>query len=350
MKAHNQKDVSNAEIDFLQVLEQKKPIVYKKILEYLPWRYPFTHYRILRDYPERQGKYLRPALVLLANELFNGKENDAVLTAAAMQTSEDWILIHDDIEDKSEERRGKPCLHKLYGIELAINAGDALHVIMWKMLIDNYKILGRKKTERICNLMHDILLYTCEGQHLEISWIRNNKIKIAEREYYRMIDRKAGAYSIYGPLQLGAAVAGVTDDQLESIKEWGIPFGRAFMIHDDVLNLIGKNTYGKEIGGDILEGKRTLILIHLLKHCLTEERKSVLKIYLKDRYEKTEEEKDYVMQLMKKYGSIDFARRKSLEFARQAKKIYEKNTIQLSDSFAKRALRAAIDFAVCREK
>ncbi|MGD8505357.1 MAG: polyprenyl synthetase family protein [Candidatus Bathyarchaeota archaeon] len=351
MKVDSHRHIRPAEIDFLQVLEQNKQRVYKKISEYLPYRYPTKHYKMVKDYPERQGKYLRPVLVLLANELFGGKEEDAILTAAAMQTSEDWILIHDDIQDNSEERRQKPCLHRIYGTELAINAGDALHVIMWKMLMDNCETLGLRRGKRIFDLMHEILLYTCEGQYLEISWIRSGKVDLAESEYYKMIDRKAGAYSIYGPLQLGAAVAGTTDEQLNAIKKWGIPFGRAFMIHDDVLNLKGdRGTYGKEIGGDILEGKRTLILIHLLKNCSTEEKKSILEIYSKSRKEKTEQEKDYIMQLMKKYGSIKYAHTKSLKFSERAKRLFDENTRSLKDSFAKMAIRAGMDFVVEREK
>ncbi|MEM5872558.1 MAG: polyprenyl synthetase family protein [Candidatus Aenigmatarchaeota archaeon] len=338
-------------IDFLQILNEKKPKIYKKICEYLPNKFPEEHYKIVRDYPDRQGKYLRPVLVLLGNELFGGKEEDALLTAAAMQTSEDWILVHDDIEDHSEERRGKPCLHKIYGIELALNAADALHMIMWKMLSDNSKVLGFEKAKKVFDLMYEILLYTCEGQYLDISWIVYKKVDITEEEYYKMIDAKAGAYSIYGPIQLGATVAGATQEQVNSIKEWGIPFGRAFMIHDDVLNLTAsKEKYGKEIGGDILEGKRTLILIHLLKNCTKEEKKKVIDIYLKNRDEKTEEEKNYVMDLMKKYGSIEYAHKKSLEFAEQAKKLFDKNTSMLKDSFAKKAIRAGIDFVVTREK
>jgi geranylgeranyl diphosphate synthase type II len=338
-------------ISFLEILQKRKPKIYEKICEYLPNKFPEEHYKMVRDYPDRQGKYLRPVLVLLANEMFGGTEDNALLTAAAMQTSEDWILNHDDIEDGSEERRGKPCLHRIYGMELANNAGDALHMIMWKMFFDNIDVLGLERAKKIFNLIYDILLYTAEGQYLEISWITYKKVDIAEEEYYKMIDSKAAAYTIYGPMQLGATAAGATKDQVDSIKEWGIPFGRAFMIHDDVLNLVAdKEKYGKEIGGDILEGKRTLILVHLLKNCTKEEKKKVIDIYLKKREEKTEEEKEYVMNLMKKYGSIDYAHKKSLEFAEQAKKIFDKNTRMLKDTFAKKAIRFGIDFVVLRDR
>jgi geranylgeranyl diphosphate synthase, type II len=338
-------------MDFIQVLKERKPKIYEKILEYLPEKFPEEHYNMVRDYPERQGKYFRPVLVLLANEMFGGSEEKAILTAAGMQLSEDWLLVHDDVEDGSEERRGKPALNKMYGIELAVNAGDALHMIMWKTLFDNNKILDEETSEKVFNLMYDILMRTSEGQYLDISWVTHKKVDITEEEYYNMIDRKTAAYTIYGPIQLGATVAGATDSQIRSIREWGTPFGRAFQIHDDVLNLVAnQEKYGKEIGGDILEGKRTLILVHLLSNCTSDEKRKIIGIYEKDRKDKTEEEKKYVMNMMKRYGSIDYAHRKSLEYTDQAKVLFDKNTSMLKDTFAKKAIKAGMDFVVNRDK
>src|SRR3989344_3960571 len=121
--------------DFTSVLKEKKPAVYETILRYLPnpeKTWVEEHWKAVRDYPDRQGKYIRPTLVLLMCEMLGGDSEKALLTAAAMQTSEDWILNHDDIQDKSEERRGKPTLHRIYGLNIALNAGDASHMIMWK--------------------------------------------------------------------------------------------------------------------------------------------------------------------------------------------------------------------------
>jgi geranylgeranyl diphosphate synthase type II len=343
--------VMNSEaIDFAEILEKRKKRIYGKIREYLPSKFPEEHYDMVKDYPYRKGKYLRPVLVMLANEMFDGRRNDSLLTAAAMQTSEDWILIHDDIEDDSETRRGKPCLHKIYGKERALNAGDALHIIMWKMLVDNYKLLGPERARKICDLMGDILLLTCEGQYLELTWILQKRFDVTETEYYRMIDAKAGAYSIYGPVQLGATVAHANDDQVNSAKKWGIPLGRAFMITDDILNLVGDQTkYGKEIGGDILEGKRTLLLIHLINSCSEEERQRIISIYSKRREEKTENDVNYVIDLMKKHGSIDYAKNRVAEFAEETVRQFVQSTLTLKDTFAKKAIRACIEFIVRRE-
>jgi len=146
-------------IGFEQVLFEKRDEVWPVIKKYLdslvdfpdfcqiPAKYSSMaelHQKMVADYPERKGKYLRPSLVLLTALAMGFPEEKALLTAAAMQTSEDWILNHDDIEDDSLQRRGKPALHKIYSKELAINAGDGLHILMWKMLLDNLKISSAK--------------------------------------------------------------------------------------------------------------------------------------------------------------------------------------------------------------
>ncbi len=343
-------------ISFLNELEKLKKLVWGKIQEYLPNKFPQEHYTIVREYPQRQGKYFRPGLTLLSTEMFGSQKEKAILTAAAMQTSEDWLLIHDDFLDHSEERRSTkenycPTLNKIYGDELAVNAGDALHIIMWKMLGDNIRFLGARKGWQIFNKMNDILLTTIEGQYLELDWLRKRKIFITEKEYYQMISIKAGYYTTTGPLQLGAIVAGAPNKELIQIKEWGNLFGCAFQIWDDVMNLTMENEIqGKEKAGDILEGKRTLILIHLLRNCLPIERDYITTLYAKPRTEKTEQDKEYILSLMKKYKSIDFAKKTAKDFSQKAEELFNKNTSHLPNSYAKRVIRQGIKFVANRQR
>ena len=337
----------------LDQITKFKPTIWKKIQEYLPNKEPKEHYKMVGEYPKRQGKYLRPGLIMLSSQMFEPKSlyEKALLTAAAMQVCEDWILIHDDVEDHSLERRHKPSLNIIYGSELAINAGDALHVIMWQMLGDNVRLVGDKIGWEVFDKMRDILSKTIEGQFLEINLICKNKTEITEKEYFRMIDIKAGYYTIVGPLQLGAIVAGKSKQELKKIEEWGIYFGRAFQIWDDVMNLFVKSEkQGKEQAGDILEGKRTLILIHAMSNCSKIEKAKIIKIYTKERQEKTEQEKKYVLNLMGKYGSIEYAKKRACNYANLAKKIFDKNTARLPDTSSKQAIRDLIDFVVNREK
>ena len=338
-------------IDFINELKLRRDPVHRTILKYLPEKEPFGHYEMIREYPYRMGKYFRPGLILLSSEMFGGKKKDALLTAAAMQLSEDWILIHDDIEDHSDERRHKPTLNKMHGEDLALNAGDALHLIMWKTLGDAVKQNGTPTGWKIFEKMNEVGMSATEGQYLEISWIRNERVYVPENEYIDMIKRKTAEYTVIGPLQPGALLAGASERDLRAIKEWGTPFGYAFQIWDDYMNIAtASEKQGKENGGDILEGKRTLLLSHLLSHCTGEEKKKVVSIYLKKREKKTEKEKSYVIGLMRKYGSDEYAKLKAREYGNLAKKLFDKHTKRLPLSRAKEIIRAGIDFVTNREE
>jgi geranylgeranyl diphosphate synthase type II len=333
--------------DFMQVLEQKKALVWPEFQRYLP-KGKDMHSQLVRDYPERGGKYLRSGLVLLAAEAFGGNPSKAIRTAAAMEASQNWILIHDDIEDRSEDRRGKPTLFRIYGEEMAINAGDALHVIQWKMLLDNREMLDEKTAFRVLNEFYRILSLTTEGQTLELEWIQKKGVDISEADYYAISDAKAGMYTVIGPMRLGAIVAGAPDEQLAALNTFGLPFGRAFQIQDDVLNLTAGSAYGKEIGGDVYEGKRTLMLVHLLQHCTPAEKEKIIAVYRKKREQKRPEEVKFILDLMKSKGSIDFAKKRSLEWAAQAQKLFDSELRFLKDSPAKQTIRAGIEFVAKR--
>jgi len=344
-------------MDFKKTLKELQPPVWKEVQKYLPHKTPKDFYDIIADYPHRLGKYFRPGLVLLSTQMYGGKKQKAITTASAMQVSEDWLLVHDDFLDHSLERRStkeehKPSLNIKHGDEVSVNAGDGLHAIMWQILGDNVRKLGDKVGWQVYDKMVDVILTTLEGQHLELRWENYSQIEITEKQYYDMISRKTSYYTVTAPLQLGAMVAGVSSSkELEKIREWGFPFGKAFQVWDDVMNVtVASDKQGKEIGGDILEGKRTLLLIHLLKHCTPEEKKKIIAIYKKPREQKTEKEKNYVIRLMNQHGSIDHAKKVAKKFSAQAKTIFIKNTSHLPDSKYKKAIVAGIEFVVNRDR
>ncbi|MFI5412765.1 MAG: polyprenyl synthetase family protein, partial [Candidatus Micrarchaeales archaeon] len=132
----NANNGNNGHMTFKEFAEKYRNDVYKKICEYIPLKEPLGHYKIMRDYIDRQGKYRRPALLLLTAHLYGATLEDAILPAAAQQLSEDWILMQDDIEDDSEMRRGKVAAHRLYGWVHALDASDTGQMAMWKMLKD----------------------------------------------------------------------------------------------------------------------------------------------------------------------------------------------------------------------
>jgi len=234
------------------VLEKYKKLVWPEIKKYLkdpvyPRQFKLPaefsreinlYWRINKVYPERKGKYLRPTLVILPCLAMGGKISQALPVAAAMQLSEEWILIHDDIEDKSPTRRGEPTLHKLYGNELALNAGDALQTIMWR-------IIGDLNCPEISREFYVMLMRTIFGQGVEQIWTNKKLKRITDSQYFFVADSKSGYYSIAGPMRLGAITAGATPAQIAKITDFGLHLGRCFQLVDDILDYKQDKKEGK---------------------------------------------------------------------------------------------------------
>lgn len=309
-----------------ETLSTNKKRMDKIILDFLPKTHDSPEiqnlYRMMRDYPSRGGKGIRGTLCLLFCELFGGKKESALLTAAALELFQNWILIHDDIEDQSELRRGQPALHRKVGVELAINAGDALHGKMWELLISNKHHFDPALALRILSEFSQMLNETTEGQQLELAWTCGNKWAIKERDYLLMVTKKAAWYTCISPARLGALLAtsnqklssdsDVISDSyvLEKIITFGTNLGIAFQIVDDILNLTAdERKYGKEICGDLLEGKRTLMLIHLLEESSFKQSRKIIEILSKPRHTKTKTDVRFILESMKEGGAIDYAKR-----------------------------------------
>jgi geranylgeranyl diphosphate synthase, type II len=305
-------------------MKRVKQAVDKVILgEILPKASPVREvdllYRMMRDYPERPAKGMRPFLCVAACKAAGGTEDDAILTAACIELFQNWILIHDDIEDGSELRRGSPSLHRTYGEPLALNAGDALHARTWGALLKNKERLGLPRTFSVLGEFSRMVDQTTEGQHMELGWVTEKKWNLTERDYFEMCIRKTSWYTVASPCRLGAIVAGATPKVLNDLKEFGIDLGVAFQIQDDTLNLVGdQKKYGKAKSDDLLEGKRTLILLRLLSTAGQGERAKVVSIMNKDRTEKTDEDISYVLSLIDKYDAIGYARKRAAELLKGA--------------------------------
>ncbi len=307
-------------------------------------------YQMMLDYPQRSGKGLRPALCILICEAFGGDAERAVNTAAALELLQNWLLIHDDIEDGSELRRGEPCLHQKHGIPMAINVGDALHCKMWEMLHRNTDILGHNLAFQILSEFIQLSNQVVEGQHIELSWVRNNQWNLNEKDYWTMCIQKTAWYTCITPCRVGAIIGGASTEEADVFIELGKSLGVAFQIQDDVLNLIGDvGRYGKEIAGDISEGKRTLVLIHLFNSCTPAEAQNVIDIMARERDEKTEADVQSVLHLMKKYNSIQYAQKCSKTLLQEAAEQFIQNFAHLPNNRAKHLFLSLINFFVERE-
>ncbi len=303
-------------------------------------------YEMMRDYPSRPAKGLRPFLCVTTCRAAGGRGEDALLTAACIELFQHWILIHDDIEDASELRRGQPTLHLKQSPALALNAGDALHAKMWGALLGNEPALGQTKTLSVLAEFSRMVDATTEGQQMELAWVQNRRWDLGESDYYEMCSRKTSWYTVAGPCRLGAIVAGASPHALDMLEEFGIRLGVAFQIQDDVLNLIGdESKYGKAKFDDILEGKRTLILLHLLEVIGASERSKVVSIMNKDRGQRTSKDVSYVLALMEKNDTFGYGRSRARQLMEEAVNVLrriewsgDRDAVSLLESFARFAV------------
>lgn len=307
-----------------------------------------TYWEMVKDYPERKGKYLRPTLVILACEALGETKEKARKTAAAMQMSEEWILLLDDLMDNSTLRRGKPTHHRLYGIEHAALTVSVLQNITTSILLENEFILGHKKTLKILTEIDKMIMRTAQGQSFEMQWTKQQRFDLSEEDSLFMIDSKTSYYSIAGPLRLGALVAGASDSQLDLLSEFGIYLGRAFQLIDDILGVTSDFDGKKQAGGDIYEGKFTILLCHLLKKLNESESSKVINILKKPLDKKTQSEVEMIISLMYEKGSIEYGKKLANEYKERAYSMFGEKLSFLSNSHAGEKLKIVADFALNR--
>ena len=337
--------------DLFAIMETCRRRVADEISKLIPKRHPVESlYRLMREYPARGGKGLRPTLCIATCGAFGGQSEDAVRIATAVEMFHNAFLIHDDIEDESLNRRGKRCLHMEHGIPLAVNAGDALNLLAVETVLSNIDRLGLARTLSLINEIVWMCRESLEGQAIELGWIRRQQVPTRDADYVQMVTKKTSWYTCRSPCRLGAIAAGHTRarelDLLGSVfKEVGI----AFQIQDDVLNLVGEvDLYGKESLGDLLEGKRTLILIHLMRKVPKQERAELLNWLGRPRSGRTLADSRDVLRLMEHNDSIDYARKVAARHAARGAKLFEQTLRFIPESEDKAVLRQVIHYVNTR--
>jgi geranylgeranyl diphosphate synthase type II len=280
------------------------------LCDYLRPQEPLRNlYSLAADYPQRGGRMLRPSLCIAAARAFGAAIDDAVRSAAAIELLHNAFLVHDDIEDDSDERRGRPTLHVLHGVPLAVNVGDALTLMSLRALIDNRKTMGLRLAMQVLEEALQMAHATVEGQATELGWRRDNANHLEEADYLEMTLKKTCWYTAIFPIRAGALIGTRAPLDADRFVRFGFFLGAAFQIQDDLLNLLGnRERYGKELGGDLLEAKRTLILIHLLNAADSEERTRLDKLLALPRSERSDANARWIRERMDAHGSIDYAR------------------------------------------
>lgn len=315
-----------------ETLDHYADMARRALLAYLPDKEPRRYlYDLLRAYPLRGGAGFRPALCIAACRAVGGAAADALDAAVALELLHTAFLVHDDVEDGSERRRGEPTLHVLHGVPLAVNAGDALAFLSLKPLFRTVR--GK---ERLAVALLDefelMLSRTLEGQATELGWVQEDVFDVTVEDYLRMILYKTSWYTAVTPCRAGVLIGSAGLANLSSCTRYGFLLGALFQIRDDLRSLLAEGTANEDVGDDIREGKRTLLTIHLLAHASPEEQCMIRQVLGSGNGRKDREDVDLVVEMMQKYGSIAFARRCCEELAKAAQREVEVAFADVPDS------------------
>lgn len=274
-------------------------------------------YDLMLEYPLREAKALRPAVAIAVCRALGGPLEGVLKSATVLELYHNAFLIHDDVEDGSELRRDAPTLHQRHGVPVAVNVGDAMLALALKPLLENTHDLGLGKALRIMQAISVMARESAEGQAVELDWIRTHFWNLHDRDYLRMVHKKTSWYTFITPTVIGGIVGGCSAGELTQLRLFATALGTAFQIQDDVLNLTAdEHKYGKERHGDLWEGKRTLILMHALRAALPEERERALEILTLRRPPQARqqgvEEHLELLERLRRYGQLSETAHKQL--------------------------------------
>lgn len=353
---------------FVEYLKQMKPKVDEIIEKYVPreaseeWmdfafgkpRYAYSleaaETSLLKPFWElmdRGGKRWRPVLFLLIAEAVGGdteKIKDVVLVPEIVHNG---TLIIDDIEDQGEFRRGKPCVHKIFGVDIAINAGNFMYFYPLLSLIKNKEKFSPEVLAMAYEVYAREMINIGLGQGTDIFWHNGKATTIEEDEYLQMCAFKTGCLSRMSA-KLAVILSEGSEELVEAAGRVAEAMGVAFQIQDDILDIVapdeGRTDFGKAFGNDIKEGKRTLMVIHTLEVASEEDRKRLIEIL--DKHTDDMGERREAIEIIKKHKSLDYAKKRAQEIMSDAWAEADK---LLPESEAKKRLEEFVNFLITRK-
>jgi geranylgeranyl diphosphate synthase, type I len=296
---------------------------------------------------DRGGKRWRPALFSIICEALGGDIGKYEDLVVLFEVVHNGSLVADDVEDSSEFRRGKPCIHKLFGVDVAVNIGSAMYYLPLLVLLKND--FPKDMKLKIYETYSQELINIHFGQAMDIAWHRGlaDANDITEKEYLQMCAYKTGTLARLAA-KVGAIAAGADGKTVEKMGALAEAIGIGFQIQDDILNLMaisGKNQFTKEyIGSDISEGKRTLIVIHALGKASSTDKKRLIEILNSHTTDK--KKINEAIEILKKYNSLEYAQQFASSLVTDA---WKDAKDLLKDNNAKKELEAFVKFAVERD-
>jgi geranylgeranyl diphosphate synthase type II len=333
------------------VLEEYGAITRAALVPYLEPTEPRRYlYDPVADYPRRSGRMLRASLLIASAKAFGADAESAVKTAVALELIHNAFLVHDDVEDEGLERRGRPSLNVLHGTPIAVNVGDALSILSLRPLLDNRWALGPRLALRVLEEVERTVREAIEGQALELGWRSDNALGLRDEDYLHMVLKKTCSYTTIFPLRAGALIGTRDAIVLDVLTRFGFFLGAAFQIQDDLLNLVGDHqSYGKELDGDLWEGKRSLMVIRLLQRATPEELREVSRVLSATRANRSADQVIWLRARLEAYGCIEYARQVAHALAGAACHEFERCLGPLPDSRDKRFIEDLVRWVIARD-
>lgn len=354
-------------MDVEKFLEEKGPLIDKAIAKYIPREFSENAVLFKVNPPkyssnlealnkgiaepiweilDRGGKRWRPALFLLICEALGESSDDCLDFAIIPEVIHNGTLIVDDLEDSSELRRGKPCTYRVFGVDIAVNAGNAMYYLPLLPLMEKKSALSAETLRDIYEVYVQEMINLSLGQAMDITWHKGiaNADDLNEEDYLQMCAYKTGTLARMSA-KISAVLSGANKDLVEKLGRFAESIGVAFQMQDDVLDLTGKAFAEKKggVGQDITEGKRTLMVIRTLKNAGSAERKRLIQIL--NMHTSDQALRDEAIALMQKYDAIAHVKRTS---ARIVEESWSEVNKLLPKSEAKGKLKAFAEFLIKR--
>jgi len=354
-------------VDIERFLEETAPLIDKAIEKYIPRKFtadavlfkvnpPRHSYNVetlnkavaepIWEFLDRGGKRWRPALFLLICEALGKNAKDYLDFAIIPEVVHNGTLMIDDIEDASELRRGKPCTYKIYGVDIAVNAGNTMYYLPLLPLMEKRAALQPEKLRDLYEVYVQEMINLSMGQAMDIAWHRGiaNADNLSEEDYLQMCAYKTGTLARMAA-KLAAVLAGANTELVEKLGRYAESIGVAFQMQDDVLDLTGKEFAQKKggFGQDITEGKRTLMVIYTLKNASAADKKRLIQIL--GMHTSEQALRDEAIAIMQKYKAIEHTKQTATQIVEESWKEAEK---LLQASEAKEKLKAFAEFLIKR--
>jgi len=323
----------------IEEIEDRRKIIEQRIEEILEKKSEHPFWEYMAYYPGSGGKKLRPFLTLVSTGAFGKSESKAVPYGIAVELVHNFTLVHDDIMDQDEMRRGRATLHRKIGDPDAINAGDGLFALSFNML--SQTDVDGEKIRRLLEELSSSVLKIAEGQEEDMRFEKTFEIK--EEDFIQMIEKKTG-YLFSAATKGGAIIADCQEEEIKKMGAYARKMGIAFQIQDDYLDLVGdEDKTGKDVGSDIKEGKRTLMVIKALSELPETEKDRFIEILEEEN--NTQEDIKEAMDIMKDIGAIEYSKNLARTYAEDAKSELD----IIPDPKYRNIFEEVVDFVISRE-